>query len=96
MQLTVIPYAEFVSTMRLIVNKLRCADDAGGDKLIKYYLCLFQAALYRDNDAAFQILQEVKRMIDDGLGTQVCTVADNGVHCLQIRKQKRRWQLDND
>ncbi|CAK7265981.1 Transcription factor [Sporothrix epigloea] len=60
-------HEEFVSTMRLLVNKLHCADNVGDGKLVQYYLCLFQAALYRDNDAAFQILEEVKRMIDDGL-----------------------------
>ncbi|CAK7219413.1 Transcription factor [Sporothrix bragantina] len=53
--------------MRLIVHKLHTAGKLGGDKLIKYYRCLFQAALYRDNDAAFQVLEQVKRVIDDEL-----------------------------
>jgi hypothetical protein len=57
--------------MRLIVSKLHQAGNFSGDKLIKYYRCLFQAALYRDNDAAFQVLGEVKQMIQVGLDSQV-------------------------
>lgn len=57
--------------MRLIVSKLHQAGNFGGDKLIKYYRCLFQAALYRDNDAAFQVLEEVKQMIQSGLSSEV-------------------------
>ncbi|CAK7230396.1 Transcription factor [Sporothrix curviconia] len=60
--------------MRLIVKKLRSAGKFGGDKLIKYYRCLFQAALYRDNDAAFQVLEEVKYMTDGELDSET-TVA---------------------
>lgn len=57
--------------MRLIVSNLHEAGNFGGDKLIKYYRCLFQAALYRDNDAAFQVLEEVRRMIECGLNSKV-------------------------
>lgn len=62
---------EFVSTMRLVINKLHETGNFGGDKLIKYYRCLFQAALYRDNDAAFQVLEEVKEIIQVGMGSEV-------------------------
>ncbi|KAL1900921.1 Transcription factor [Sporothrix stenoceras] len=56
--------------MRFIVNKLHQADSCSGEKLIKYYRCLFQAALYRDNNAAFQVLEEVKEMIQVGLDSE--------------------------
>ena len=61
--------------MRLIVSKLHQAGNFSGDKLIKYYRCLFQAALYRDNDAAFQVLEEVKQMIQVGLTSKVSSHA---------------------
>ena len=56
--------------MRLIVNKLHTAGNFGGDKLVKYHRCLFQAALYRDNDVAFKVLEEVARMMEGGLDSE--------------------------
>ncbi|OAA55838.1 Meiosis specific protein SPO22 [Niveomyces insectorum RCEF 264] len=67
-----VPSKKFVSTMRLIVQKLRDTGTFGGDKLIKYYRCLFQAALYRDNNAAFQVLEEVCHTVPEN------TVASTG------------------
>lgn len=57
--------------MRLIVNNLHEEGNLGGDKLIKYYRCLFQAALYRDNDAAFQVLEEVKEIVQVRMVSEV-------------------------
>ena len=52
--------------MRLIVSKLQATNNFGNDKLIRYYRCLFQSALYRDNDAAFEVLEEVGRLVGVG------------------------------
>ncbi|KIH93526.1 hypothetical protein SPBR_04477 [Sporothrix brasiliensis 5110] len=59
--------------MRLIIGKLHQAGSFNGDKLIKYYRCLFQAILYRGHDAAFQVIDEVKEMIRTGLNSEGAT-----------------------
>lgn len=60
-----------LSTLRFIIDKLNEVGEFGSGKLIRYYRCLYQGALYLDSDAAFQIVEELCRTLKVDSATAV-------------------------